>query len=597
MLRCLMLVLLFIPLFSAAQEDKSLTELGDEAYARQEYAVAANLYGQLAEKKGRKAPLKILEKIASCYVEMARFEEAGYYYQQMMERPDCPLYITAMYGEKQMNLGVYDTAQKYLSLYKTANTDSLQWKNRMLAGCDSAILWKKEQQSLALENIKELSSTGADWVSGVVKDGLLLVSNGYRKMALSTGSERDPKIDPRVNQPYFKPYIFKQYQKGSNANTYLEEVLPKLLGKLPYHVGPVCFNSREDTVYVTLNTANKELSNKTKKGPVNGERLMSLYMSVKTGDSWSELTPMTALNHAGTYTGDAVLSDNGQLLYFVSDRPGGMGKTDIWYSERLPDGSWGAPANCGAMINTPWEETFPTVNEAGALYFSSKGHIGMGGFDIFRAIGRKASWSKPVNLRCPFNSGADDLGFIMKENMYEGYFASNRAGGSGGDDVYHFMDTHCTEKLQQPEKKPAPEQPIAGMPQPSKKDGRPPVDTAVISKLEQLCFYYDYNSAVLLNTSRELLDRVAVVLKEHPDWKLMVRSYADSRGSDSYNTDLTALRCYAVIDYLIKQGLTPRNLYYENMGEKDLVNNCGDGMPCSEEEHRKNRRTMLKIIY
>jgi len=594
-----LLVPLFIPIFLYGQEDKSLTELGDDAFARQEYAEAAKLYGELGEK--RKAPFVILEKTARCYIEMGRFDEAARWYYKMLQRPGCPAIVNVLFGETQMNVEQYDSASKYIALYNTSNADSTQWKNRLLAGCDSALNWKKERQTMALENIKELSTPGADWVSGVVHDGLLLVSNGYRKMALTTGTERNPAIDPRVDQPYFKPYIFKQYQKGSNANTYLEEVLPKLLGKLPYHVGPVCFNNREDTAYITLNA---DVFNKTKKGPVNGKRLMSVYWSFKKGDTWSALEPVASLNMAGSYTGNVVLS--GRLLYLVSDRPGSIGKTDLWYSERQSDGSWGTPKNCGSVINTPFEETFPTINESGVIYFSSKGHIGMGGFDIFRAVGSGAQWSVPVNLKAPVNSGGDDLGFIMKDNFYEGYFASNRNGGSGGDDVYHFMETHFIEKVENkpvtPTPAPTPASTSTSTPQlppvpNNNKKGLTPEDSAVIDKLEHLCFYYDYNSAVLLNTSKEMLDRVATVLKDYPQWKLMVRSYTDSRGSDSYNVDLSALRCYAVIDYLIKQGVSPRNLYYENMGEKELVNPCADGVPCNEDEHRKNRRSMLKVFY
>lgn len=581
-----------IPLFLYGQEDKSLIELGDEAFARQEYAEAAKLYGELGDK--RKAPLSILEKTASCYIEMGRFDQAASWYYKMLQRPACPSVINLLFGETQMNVEQYDTAKKYIALYNPSGTDSTQWKNRLLAGCDSALLWKQAKQTMALENIKELSTPGADWISGVVRDGLLLVSNGYRKMALTTGSERNPDIDPRVDQPYFKPYVFKQYQKGSNANTYLEEVLPKLLGKLPYHVGPVCFNAREDTAYITLNS---EVFNKTKKGPVNGKRLMSVYWSFKTGDNWGPLAPIPTLNIAGYYTGNVVLS--GRILYLVSDRPGGVGKTDLWFSERQSDGSWGTPKNCGNVINTPFEETFPTINERGVLYFSSKGHTGIGGFDIFRAVGSGDQWETPVNLKVPVNSGGDDLGFIMKDNNYEGYFASNRNGGSGGDDVYHFMETHFTEKV---ENKPA--APVVTInttseapPPVNNKKTLSPEDSAVIDKLEHLCFYYDYNSAILLNTSKEMLDRVATVLKDYPQWKLMVRSYTDSRGSDQYNVDLSALRCYAVIDYLIKQGVPAKNLYYENMGERDLVNPCADGVPCDEEEHRKNRRSMLKVFY
>lgn len=604
MLRKLILLIfpLFIPLFLYGQEDKSLIELGDDAFARQEYAVAANLYSELGEK--RKAPFPILEKTAKCYIEMGRFDLAASWYYKMLQRPGCPSIINILFAETQMNVEQYDTARKYIALYNTTNTDSIQWKNRLLAGCDSAMEWNKVTRTMALENIKELSTPGADWISGVVKDGLLLVSNGYRKMALSTGQERNPDIDPRVDQPYFKPYVFKQYQKGSNANTYLEEVLPKLLGKLPYHVGPVCFNAREDTAYITLNAA---VFNKTKKGPINGQRLMSIYWSFKQGDSWGPISPIATLNMPGYYTGNVVLS--GRILYLVSDRPGGAGKTDLWYSERQSDGSWGTPKNCGNVINTPFEETFPTINERGALYFSSRGHTGIGGYDIFRAAGSGDQWSTPVNLKIPINSGADDLGFIMKDNNYEGYFASNRNGGSGGDDVYHFMETHFTEKI---ENKPAtpviitnnqtPAPPVITnnqMPAPPADNKKipSPEDSAVIDKLEHLCFYYDYNAAVLLNTSKELLDRVANVLRDYPQWKLMVRSYTDSRGSDQYNVDLSALRCYAVIDYLIKKGVPAKRLYYENMGEKELVNPCADGVPCNEEEHRKNRRSSLKVFY
>jgi len=605
MLRChiilFVIIYLFVSLEVKAQEDKSLEELGNEAFVRQEYAVAASLYGKVEQRKGRRTPIVVLEKLAHCYVEMARFEDAGFYYLHLLRRPDKPSYANLCYGEMQMSIGSYDTAREYIALYQTTNTDSLQWKQLLLSGCDSAVQWKSLGSTVAIERIKELNSEGADWISGVVKKGLLLVSNGYRKMSLSTGSERNPSIDLRVNEPYFKPYIYKQYEKGSNANTYLEEVLPDLLKKLPYHVGPVCFNRREDTAYITLSEADKDVFSKTRRGPLNGKRLMSLFMSVKKGDTWSPLLPLTTLNFPGSYTGNAVLSEDGQTLYFVSDRPGGVGKTDIWYSERLANGAWGQAKNCGREINTRWEESFPTINEGGVLYFSSKGHPGMGGFDIFRASGSRDEWTPPLNLRNPYNSGGDDLGFIMKDNHYEGYFSSNREGGTGGDDIYHFLDNHFTENLKNPK-------PVTPVPIPPPATKAPDsvaktmnlpeaVDTGLIHKLEQLCFYYDYNSAILLTSSKELLDRVATVLKQHKDWKLTICSYADSRGSFEYNNDLTALRCFAVIDYLIKQGIPPSHLYYENLGERGLVNDCGDGVPCSEAEHHRNRRTMLRVIY
>ncbi|HJT72753.1 MAG TPA: hypothetical protein VJ720_02020, partial [Chitinophaga sp.] len=433
------------------QEEKSLTELGDEAFLREEYAVAARLYTRVAEKRGERASLKLMEKIARSYREMTRFNMAGYWYKQMLLRPDCPASVNMVYGELMKNMETYDSAKIYLQRFTSSNADSVRLKSLLIAGCDSALLWKEQLLTLAVENMKELSSDGDDWISGVKKDGLLLVSNGYRKMSLTSGAERNPEIDPRVNMPYSKAYLFKQYEKGSRANTYMEEIVPDVLGKLPYHVGPVCFNNREDTMYITLNVPNKNLTDRKKRGPVNGRRLISLSRSVKKEDKWSVPEPLTELNVPGSYTGNAVLNENGSVMYFVSDRPGGQGGKDIWYSERQRGGHWSSPVNCGPVINTPYEESFPTVNETNTLYFSSKGHAGMGGFDIFRAEGRGNNWTEIRNMRTPFNSGGDDLGFIMKSNMYEGYFSSNRPATSEGDDIYHFLDNHFTEKLKDPD--------------------------------------------------------------------------------------------------------------------------------------------------
>ena len=121
------------------------------------------------------------------------------------------------------------------------------------------------------------------------------------------------------------------------------------------------------------------------------------------------------------------------------------------------------------------------------------------------------------------------------------------------------------------------------------------MDNAILGKMEHLQFYYDFNSAILTTASREMLDRVAVVLSQYPNWKLMVRSYTDARGSDAYNKDLSALRCYAVIDYLIKKGIPSNKLYYENIG-KDPEDPCGKGVPCTERQYQSARRTMLKIL-
>lgn len=225
----------------------------------------------------------------------------------------------------------------------------------------------------------------------------------------------------------------------------------------------------------------------------------------------------------------------------------------------------------------------------------------MGGYDIYRVKGAKSSWEIPENMKAPFNTGADDMGLILKRNGYEGYLASNRPGGMGNDDIYYFADPNYFERFRRDEAPPQlvvtdHSKPQAGIVQPNPvKKTHTAEEVTDKQKLEEMKFLYDYNSASLLTMSRRILDEVASVLKRHPDWKVVISSFADNRGSDQYNTDLSALRCYAVIDYLANKGIDPKRLYYSNRGEHDPVNGCKDGVPCKEEEYRQNRRSELKV--
>jgi len=130
------------------------------------------------------------------------------------------------------------------------------------------------------------------------------------------------------------------------------------------------------------------------------------------------------------------LSADGNTLYFTSDMPGGFGGTDIYMVQKNGD-LWGQPINLGDQVNTPEKEGFPYIHESGTLFFSSNGHGGYGGFDMYM-YAKAAGGNKLKNLGNPFNSGKDDLGFIINEAGTRGYFASDREGGSGRDDIYLF---------------------------------------------------------------------------------------------------------------------------------------------------------------
>jgi len=591
-------IALFILLPAAlySQEQKSVPQLAEEAYAREEYAVAGALYGRMARSKKDKLPVEQWMKLARSYQEIGYLKEAAGYYQHIISRPDCPPAAYFGYGEVLRQQEQYEAARQQYSRFTSTNADSLQLKAVALQSCDSAIAWAAHPARVQLKPLKELNTPGSDLVNGTVEKGLLLMSNGY----LDAG----PAADRRTEEPYYKAYVYRQYTQG-NGNMYLQELLPSLLGEYRYHIGPVCLSRNEDTLYATVNMQGKDIPG-DRKGPVNGIRRLQLFQSIKKDGQWSPLAPMEGLNMEGYASSHAVLNSSGDVLYFISNRPGGQGQMDIWYCEKQADGNWGTPVNCGNRINTPADETFPTVNGDGILYFSSKGHTGMGGYDIYRAKGAKRNWEDPQNMKAPINSGADEIGLVLNRNGYEGYLASNKPGGQGRDDIYYFTDPDYFNRLNGDNNN-AGNRPGAGADGPVTGPGRGQQPPAVVERkltaeeekdlreLERLQFHYDYNSAALLTDSRQLLDRVAAVLKRHPDWKLLILSFADSRGSSQYNIDLSALRCYAVIDYLAGKGIDPGRLYYNNMGEQDPVNGCLDGVPCSEPEYRQNRRSELKV--
>lgn len=556
-----------------AQEQKSVLQLADEAYSREEYAVASGLYKRQARGRENKTPVTLLLKMAHSYRETGNFTEAANCYRQITARQDAPVATHFAYAETLRQLEQYDSARQQYALFSTDNADSIKLKEIGLRGCDSAVAWRSTAVNAQLKPIKELNTPGSDIVTGVAGNGLLIMSNGYRKLV----SNVQPQTDLRTLQPYYNAYVYQQNTDG-NPVMRLEELAPELLRKYDYHIGPVSMNKTEDTLYATINIQGK--------GSLNGVRQLQVWQSVKTGGKWAQLALLPGINTEGHSSSHAVLNTTGNVLYFVSDRPGGYGQTDLWYCEKQADGSWGTPVNCGEKINTVAAETFPTVNEEGILYFSSKGFAGFGGYDIYRIKGEKASWETPENMKAPFNSGADDIGLVLKKGGTEGYLSSNKQGGAGSDDVYSFtlspaISDHIVHQLVS--------EPVIPKKPSSEEENEK-------RSIEQLKFSYDYNSADLLAESRSMLDKVSEAMSKHPNWKIVVSSFADNRGSDQYNIDLSSERCLSVINYLVAKGIDPKRIYYFNKGELEPLNGCKDGVPCNEEEHRQNRRSELKIL-
>ena len=226
--------------------------------------------------------------------------------------------------------------------------------------------------------------------------------------------------------PYLNLYIGDRAPNGDIIN--VKPFAPKL--RTSYHDGPVSFDQNEDKVYITRDNVGKKGVSTDKEGTVN---LKIIFGGIEDGE-W-EYRGEFPFNNDAYSNGHPSIDNTGKVLYFASDKPGGYGGSDIYFSV-LSNGHWSEPFNLGPKINTQSNEFFPFISNDGVLYFSSNGHGGLGGLDIYFSVPEGGVFNSVENMGYPVNSPRDDFGFVLDETGTEGYFSSNRSGGRGSDDIY-----------------------------------------------------------------------------------------------------------------------------------------------------------------
>ncbi len=206
------------------------------------------------------------------------------------------------------------------------------------------------------------------------------------------------------------------------------QMLSKQINK-KFHEGPASFSKDGSLMVYTRNNYEDIPENKAVK-------LKMFYTTKDENGKW--LDPIGFdFNNKSYSVGHPSVSEDGKTIYFSSDMPGGKGKADI-YKINKTDSGWSAPINLGSEINTELDEMFPFIHPNHILFFASKGHVGLGGLDIYASRVKKNEYSKPNNLRHPINGHKDDFGLILDKDQRSGYFSSNRPGGKGADDLYAF---------------------------------------------------------------------------------------------------------------------------------------------------------------
>lgn len=272
-------------------------------------------------------------------------------------------------------------------------------------------------QEIEYEKLR-ISSSASEMAPYVHDSVLYFVSNRKNSVLITVFNQSDEHLYSLYQTPI--------NNDGTTGKATLFQPLPEI--NIPS--GPSAFAPNGQFHIITRNkvASLREARSRKKEIP------LGLYQSQRLPNNrWDAYIPVAFSENSDFSYGQPSISPDGKQLFFVSDREGGQGKTDLYMSTKLADG-WSEPVNLGSAINTSGRELFPYYHPSGKLYFASDGHEGPGGIDIYYSV-FDGSWSQPVPLEAPINSEFDDFSCFINPNETSGYFASNR---EGPDNIYRF---------------------------------------------------------------------------------------------------------------------------------------------------------------
>ncbi|MDP5229123.1 MAG: OmpA family protein [Cellulophaga sp.] len=623
-----------------------LIQKADLYFEKMWYAEAAELY-ELALEDKKNYSFEVLKKAGDAYYFNTNMEKAFYYYDILYKNYE--EYMSSdnyfKYAHTLKGTGKYAKAKRLMRIYnkmEAKSSESIDLEN----DTPNEVILDKIMNAPVKFNIKniDINSEFSDFSPMFYESDKVVYASSKDS---STFVTRKYKWN---DQPFLDLYV----SKVNEENAELKEAV-KFSKKInsKYHEASVAFSPDNKTMYFTRNNYGKKL-----KRDDNGINHLKLYKSTKIGEEWSEATELP-FNSDNYSTGHPALSADGKKLYFVSDMPGSIGETDIFVVDVSEDGIYSEPRNLGSKINTEKKELFPFITGT-KLYFSSDGHIGMGGLDVYESIYDDEGFQEAVNAGKPINSNKDDFSYIINEKDQTGYFASNREGGKGDDDIYSF-------KLLTPEK--TTNAAIAGIvtelvtgdylpkamvmlldenniklrEMETEDDGSfvfsdlesdkkyilrtnkdeylediteaiTKVDdttnvTIALRKLEELIavengirklktdmIYFDFDKSNIRKDAAVELDKLVKTMNEYPTMVIKIESHTDSRGSKAYNRYLSDNRAKATRAYMISQGIDASRIESATGYGEDQLINECDGTVPCTKEKHELNRRSEFII-
>jgi outer membrane protein OmpA-like peptidoglycan-associated protein/tetratricopeptide (TPR) repeat protein len=419
MKKLLVIIFVFSIQFINAQ-DKDLAR-AKRFFDKTFYSEAIILYEKLAEEKPSQ---EVIKNLADSYYYTNNLIKAQRYYRLLFQKygKDLDREYYFRYAQTLKASNTYADANEVLKQYyalSTTSKDSVYFKNE---------LHELENVS-AIGNrfdIKNLAINTPNSEFGAVKYKGNLVFAGVK---LKPGLlDKKFKWDNATYLNLVTVPLNEINATESNVSYFADEL------KTGMHEANAVFTKDGKTMYFTRNNS----KNGTKKKNDDKISNLQIFKAELVDGKWTTITalPFSSPNYSVEHP---ALSANEKVLYFASDMPGSLGSFDI-YSVNVNKGAFDTPKNLGPLVNTDKREQFPFVSNDNKLYFSSDGHLGYGSLDVFVSDINGNEYSEPVNIGLPLNSNLDDFSFNIDSDTKEGYFASNRDGGKGSDDIYQFKE-------------------------------------------------------------------------------------------------------------------------------------------------------------
>lgn len=597
------------------------TKAADKHYDRLEYTDAIEDYERLVAKG--KADDYVYERLANCYYNINDTEKAATFYKRVVDNDGVDSEAVYNYAQSLKANGDFsgsNSAMRKFASMKPRDKRAMEF----MKNPDYIPGLLNDAPRFTIENAGDINSEFSEF-GGTMSGNTMFFSSARNKKRRDYGWN---------DQPFLDIYA-ANWTDGTIGSA---ELIPGDVNT-KYHEGTVAFSGDGNRIYFDRNNYFKGKYEKDEEG-VNQ---LNLYTAELVNGKWVDVKPLP-FNSSEYSTGHPCLSKDGKTLYFVSDMPGGKGMADIYMVSVNNDGSYGSPQNVSS-VNTEGKEVFPHIGDSGILYFSSDGHPGLGGLDVFMAEDGEVT-----NLGVPVNSGGDDFAFIYDEAAMTGFVSSDREGGKGSDDIYQvagippcdvdmvvivvdsmtgsiirdakveFFDAdrnklgsamtddrgtvkfmvECETSYTITAEKEDYESATAvnnttKSALSSITIGLDPIEQIVQEdRIDLETIYFDFDRSNIKPQAAFELDKLVEVMNKYPALVIRVESHTDARGGSRYNMQLSERRAQSTVQYVISQGIDASRISGIGKGKTEPLVDCSGG--CTDEQHQQNRRSDFFIV-